>query len=650
MSLPSPSLVRSSPFVPALCLCALLACAGIANANPAEVLTLRSGKATPGYSTPRIAMTVGSRNVPLSGSQFTPADFDGACGGSQAVVLAPFSTWLKNLTDDPLAKWIGTDLSRGPASALFCDSFCVVRSACVDSASLELHWAVDDRLGDGDPASAPFPNPSGIYLNGNAISSINGGRWNQEKTASAEVTSFVVPGFNRLQIYDRDIGALVSGVMFSATIKVFCDAPVLQGATSIFTWEPDTIVIPPCPHPPCVWARLDFHKKVEKISAEDLANYQLASFGTVNYAAFQPDSSSVLLDITNGLGHKVTETISVSGVRAADNGMIMVGVQSATFWNGLTPIADIQSPDAAALAASPCDDRSLMAGPGEDVGPYPVTFRGVCTAAFPGALYYLQDSSVSTRGGIAVYVPDSILTVGHQYLVTCTVQEYEGETAATNISDLRDGGAATMPAPVAQTVAVLRNTACDATESITNGEDYEGMLVKLNWVKAVNNASAPGEDFDVVGPIPMCGDTIRIRNVQSSTGWAYQADSSMYLDVTGILTFSGGAMQVAPRSNADFTNHGLAAVPEGAPTGVSFSVSPNPARVTTVSFGLPRQSDVELAVFDLLGRRVATLAQGSMPAGRHAREWKGTNVNAGVYFVRLRVGAETYKLRTITLK
>ena len=106
---------------------------------------------------------------------------------------------------------------------------------------------------------------------------------------------------------------------------------------------------------------------------------------------------------------------------------------------------------------------------------------------------------------------------------------------------------------------------------------------------------------------------------------------------------------VSPRSNADFLETGVGVTPTSA-SKVSFSVYPNPARSATVSFALPRRDDVDLSVFDLSGRKVATLAKGSLPAGQYTREWSGKGVGAGVYFVRLRVGPETYNLRTISLK
>src|SRR5439155_20248763 len=70
---------------------------------------------------------------------------------------------------------------------------------------------------------------------------------------------------------------------------------------------------------------------------------------------------------------------------------------------------------------------------------------------------------------------------------------------------------------------------------------------------------------------------------------------------------------------------------------------PNPFRGGTVlEFSLARDASMELAVFDVLGREVRTLARGSVAAGVHRLDWDGRRddgraAGAGLYFARLRV-------------
>ena len=81
-------------------------------------------------------------------------------------------------------------------------------------------------------------------------------------------------------------------------------------------------------------------------------------------------------------------------------------------------------------------------------------------------------------------------------------------------------------------------------------------------------------------------------------------------------------------------------------------VRPNPTRgAASISFVLPERSPVDLAVFDVTGRRVATLGAGSYPAGTTHATWDGTGSRgsaaaAGIYFVRLETprGVVTRKL------
>jgi len=81
--------------------------------------------------------------------------------------------------------------------------------------------------------------------------------------------------------------------------------------------------------------------------------------------------------------------------------------------------------------------------------------------------------------------------------------------------------------------------------------------------------------------------------------------------------------------------------------------TPNPMTTsTTFSFALPADAvSVDLAVFDVAGRRVRQLVNGAVPAGSHDVSWDGrsdagSRAAAGVYFVKLETssGASTRKV------
>jgi len=86
---------------------------------------------------------------------------------------------------------------------------------------------------------------------------------------------------------------------------------------------------------------------------------------------------------------------------------------------------------------------------------------------------------------------------------------------------------------------------------------------------------------------------------------------------------------------------------------------PNPFNPrTALRFELIAGATVELAVFDVSGRRIATLAAGHRAAGRHEAVWQGRDddgraVPSGVYLARLRVDGPQrglYAVRMTLLK
>ena len=63
---------------------------------------------------------------------------------------------------------------------------------------------------------------------------------------------------------------------------------------------------------------------------------------------------------------------------------------------------------------------------------------------------------------------------------------------------------------------------------------------------------------------------------------------------------------------------------------------PNPFNPSTqMRFGLPEAAHVSLVLYDILGREVATLANGMMEAGYHSAIWNAQNAASGMYFARL---------------
>ncbi len=83
---------------------------------------------------------------------------------------------------------------------------------------------------------------------------------------------------------------------------------------------------------------------------------------------------------------------------------------------------------------------------------------------------------------------------------------------------------------------------------------------------------------------------------------------------------------------------------------------PNPFNpVTTLAFEVPTAGAVELSVYNAAGKRVVTLLQGRVEAGRRSVTWRGVDdagrpVASGVYFFRLELDGETVSRKGVLLK
>lgn len=135
-----------------------------------------------------------------------------------------------------------------------------------------------------------------------------------------------------------------------------------------------------------------------------------------------------------------------------------------------------------------------------------------------------------------------------------------------------------------------------------------------------------------------------------TSGQVFMHDGQADVDVDCVVPASG-TIQVNVVA-------GTAAVdpPAGATSVLLANPAPNPfipgAGTLTVEFTLTVAAPAELAVFDLFGRRVATLEQGLVPAGVHTARWDGRDAAGrlapvGAYVLQLDAGGVRRALRFV---
>lgn len=131
--------------------------------------------------------------------------------------------------------------------------------------------------------------------------------------------------------------------------------------------------------------------------------------------------------------------------------------------------------------------------------------------------------------------------------------------------------------------------------------------------------------------------------------------------VTALLSLQGGGSTVVHARVLVGGGGGGTGNPAGPPPGSSLlsmaPPRPNPARgLAAISLRLVEPAALDLQVFDLRGRRVATLLDGSWrPAGEHLLHWDGRDgagheVTSGVYFLRATAAGEQQVRRLTWLR
>ncbi len=149
--------------------------------------------------------------------------------------------------------------------------------------------------------------------------------------------------------------------------------------------------------------------------------------------------------------------------------------------------------------------------------------------------------------------------------------------------------------------------------------------------------------------------TIRANNASLTIGWHHPGGTQE--DVSLLLKSSGGNLIAVMNGDGKITLNDAGIVnliievrpgltiPRVFALGTNY---PNPFNPTTrFTVELPRNSQVNVAIYDILGRRIVDLWNGEQSAGYHTLEWdgmtgEGTIAPTGIYFIRMSVPAESF--------
>jgi photosystem II stability/assembly factor-like uncharacterized protein len=184
---------------------------------------------------------------------------------------------------------------------------------------------------------------------------------------------------------------------------------------------------------------------------------------------------------------------------------------------------------------------------------------------------------------------------------------------------------------------------------------YRSADAGASWTSlSANLPDAPANDLvvdpDDTNTMYLATDVGVYATRNGGAGW-YPLGAGMPIQTVADLTLysSGGVRRLiaATHGRSQWTLD-LTTLPTGVPpVGPVASLelgapTPNPSRgAVRLALDLPAAGAIEAAIYDLAGRRVASLAAGAFSAGRHDLRWDGRDAagrtaSAGVYFARVR--------------
>lgn len=201
----------------------------------------------------------------------------------------------------------------------------------------------------------------------------------------------------------------------------------------------------------------------------------------------------------------------------------------------------------------------------------------------------------------------------------------------------------------------------------------DALLGGLNRPVAGRNATEPSIEGQVLfaDGSPAARSLVTARQADGSIAAFALADASGVYSLHGVSGVSGTVQVSAPLYEVEDVAFSLSgpvatssvlsfdlvsavAVSTGSDTpeasGDELSVYPNPTRgQATVAFSLAQGADVRVAVIDMLGREVATVASGARSAGAYTEVVDTARMAPGLYLVRVETpeGARTARFTVI---
>lgn len=274
-----------------------------------------------------------------------------------------------------------------------------------------------------------------------------------------------------------------------------------------------------------------------------------------------------------------------------------------------------------------------------------------------GALLLSEDGGqtwTSHDSGVAVTLDDA-------FFVTLDEGWVVGDRGT--LLQTTDGGQSWTPQPSGTDARLRRIHFADAHVGWIVGD--EGTILYTddggsNWTPQTSGTFFRLYDVEPIDALHawVVGDSgTLLRTIDGGQTWNAEpsgtSNALLGVDFVGAETgwISGEGGTILRFSASDGTGTAVVEAAGRAPSVLELQNYPNPFNSsTTISFRISRPSHVRMEIYDVLGRRVATIVDGPHARGRHTAVWEPASVASGIYICRLQADSRSKVGRVVLMQ
>lgn len=314
--------------------------------------------------------------------------------------------------------------------------------------------------------------------------------------------------------------------------------------------------------------------------------------------------------------------------------------------------------------------HSFTAASNDNNSTYEAGLRKICNISFQNNLVGLSNYGTLTVNGQLYNSPTSQFQVVEQNAINASANTYYyNNYIEYNFSQWNDGNTSYSrtfyPNATTTYTASFIGKPTNSGEGVNAGAPV-GQPIVVTWTDNPNTAVNQFQIWRRVKHNGVVGSDVLLttvgRGVQTYTDYEYVAtdgythdllwyDVRAYYSTEGTYSVPDFTAAYGRIEASTLEDKLVASLANELPANYSISNFPNPFNpTTTINYQLPENGFVTIKVYDLLGKEIATLVNGSRTAGYYKVNFDASRLTSGVYVYTINAGNYTQSRKMLLMK